>query len=351
MARRFTVPGIDELASRIPLDRFKPPVNLQVRRPPGMPPKVPPWFFREIAYFSYAIPIGGPVDGETTTQEDIFTVSVLTGAVRRITDDRSLPMMKSDRDPAWSPSRTSLAIHTGTDSGDPVRIVVIDRASGSVIQDLVPGHSPEWLDAGTILFLDVVDAGTDAARADVFCVDTATRSVSRITDVGVGGTIGSLSWHHSAGLALGYAEEGGSSPRYSIAVIPAAAVGMARSSGTPVPRAGLTFVTPAVTRAATPDWSPSGDRIAVSTWTDGSPSRVGVLSVATGSLDLVPGPSAAEPGLGDSGPVFSRDGRLLAFTRGQEDEWSEIWLHTIASGRNRQLTDDLRTRFKGALDW
>ena len=350
MARRFTVPGIDEVASRLPVDRFKPPVTIPIRRPPGVSSKLPPWFFREIAYFSYAIPTTGPVDGETTAQEDIFTVSVLTGTVRRITDDRSLAGMKSDRDPAWSPTHTSLAIHTAT-GGEESRIAVIDRAGGAVLQNLVPGHSPEWLDDDTILYLGIVDAGTEDARADVFCVDTATVTVTRITDVGIGGSIGSISWHPSAGLAVGYAEEAGPSPRYSVAVIPAAAVGMARSTGSPVVRAGFTFVTPAETLAATPDWSPSGDRIAVSTWTDGGAGRVGILTIATSSLDLVPGPGPAEPTLRDFGPVFSRDGRLLAFTRGEEDEWSEIWLHTIASGHNRQLTDDGRSRFKGSLDW
>ncbi|AXG14616.1 TolB family protein [Intrasporangium calvum] len=350
MVRRFTVPGIDEVASRLPVDRFKPSVTFPIRRPPGVSSKLPPWFFREIAYFSYAIPTTGPVDGETTAQEDIFTVSVLTGTVRRITDDRSLAEMKSDRDPAWSPTHTSLAIHTAT-GGEESRIAVIDRATGAVLQNLVPGHSPEWLDDDTILYLGIVEPGTEDARADVFCVDTATVTVTRITDVGLGGSIGSISWHPSAGLAVGYTEEAGPSPRYSIAVIPAAAVGMARSTGSPVVRAGFTFVTSAETLAATPDWSPSGDRIAVSTWTDGGPGRVGILTIATSSLDLVAGPGPAEPTLRDFGPVFSRDGRLLAFTRGEEDEWSEIWLHTIASGHHRQLTDDGRSRFKGSLDW
>lgn len=345
MADRLNVPGIDEIASRIPLDRLKPPLTIPVELSLQMLAKVCPCFFRDIAYCSYAITGGGPVDGETTPQEDIFTVSVLTGSVRRITDDRSLPFIKSDRDPAWSPSRKTLAIHSATPAS-PSTIVLLDSVTGAVTQSLVPGVSPEWLDAGTIFFLRYTDQ-----RADVFCVDTATLAVTQITDVGVGGSITQFSWHPSAGLALGYAEEGGTSPRYSIAVIPAAGVGMARSTGTPVPRLAFTFVTPPATRAAAPSWSPGGDQIAVSTWMDGSPSRVGILTVSSGSLDLVPGPSPAEPTLTDYGPVFSPDGRLLAFTRGEEDTWSEIWLHAIASGHNHQLTDDGRTRFKFSLDW
>lgn len=140
-------------------------------------------------------------------------------------------------------------------------------------------------------------------------------------------------------------------PRYSIAVIPAAAVSLARGTGTPLPRAAFNFVTPNATRASAPDWSPTGDRIAISTWTDGCPSRVGILTVATGSIDLVPGPGPAVPMLNDYGPAFSPDGGLIAFSRGEEDSWSEIWLYTIATRDNRQLTDDSQTRFKFSLDW
>jgi len=137
--------------------------------------------------------------------------------------------------------------------------------------------------------------------------------------------------------------------RWSVAVVPAAAVGAVRAGGPPVARSAFTYVTAPATRASTPAWSPTADRIAVSRWADGSPSRVAILTVATGVITPVPGPTPAT--LTDFGPVFSRDGRMLAFTRGDEDLWSEIWLYTIASGHLRQLTDDAQTRFKGGLDW
>lgn len=89
MAKQFIIPGIDEIASQIPLDWLGPQVSHSLTATLGVLAKLCPCLFRDIAYCSYAIPDGGPVDGETTTQEDIFTVSVLTGSVRRITDDRS----------------------------------------------------------------------------------------------------------------------------------------------------------------------------------------------------------------------------------------------------------------------
>jgi TolB protein len=188
-------------------------------------------------------------------------------------------------------------------------------------------------------------------RLDVFAVDIATLVIRRITDVGIGAQVAGMSWHPSAGLALGL-EEAGPPYRASVAVIPAAAVGAARApGGSPVPRSTFSIVTPSGTHASSPDWSPSADRIALATWTEGAPTRVAHLSVATGVLTHVPGPAAETPALNDHGPVFSRDGRLIAFTRGYEDEWTEIWLHHLASGHTRQLTDEGRTRFKGALDW
>jgi TolB protein len=343
MARTIGLPGPDEIASRIQLDK----VNL----PPGVKDRLerlPPFLQREIAFFSYSVTGAG---GETTSQEDIFAVSSLTHAIRRITDDRTLPIMKSDRDPAWSPSRASLAIHSasGDDSGTHLRLV--NPSTGVVTHTLVPGCCPEWLDETTLLYLDTVDAGTDAARHDVFTVDIASLAVRRLTDVGPGAQVAGMSWHPVAGLALGIAEPG-PPERSAIAVIPAAAIGAARAAGgSPVPRSAFSVVTPSAMHASSPDWSPSADRIALATWTPGAPSRVGYLDVATAAVTVVPGPDPETPALGDHGPAFSRDGRIIAFTRGYEDEWTEIWLHHIASGHNRQLTDEARTRFKGALDW
>jgi TolB protein len=323
----------------------------KVPRPvfPSLPTTIPlPDLLRRspaIAYFGYSVT---GYEGETGSQEDIFEVSSVTGTVHRITDDRTLPYFKSDRDPAWSPNRSRLAIHAASDLDPTSRLFVIARSTGAVVEALVPGVSPAWLDASTLLYLDTVDPGTDHARNDVFCLDIPSRTTRRITDVGVGADLSGFSWHATAGLALAYGSQ--ATDRYAVAVVPAASVGAARApGGVPVPGAAFGFVTGPALRAGAPDWSPTANRIALSTWTPGSPSRVGYLTVATGAVTLVPGP--AEAGLSDAGAVFSPDGASLAFTRGYEDEWTEIWLYAMRGRRLRQLTDDGRQRFKGALDW
>lgn len=299
-----------------------------------------------IAFFGYSIT---GYEGETTSQEDIFEVSPASGAVRRITDHRDLPVMRSDRDPAWSPDGSRLAIHAASTSDPTATLYLISRSAGVVVQALVDGHSPCWLNSNTLLFLDTVAAGTDEAHDEAFCVSRSTLAVTRLTDLGVGVDVTGLSWHPSGGLALAVSEP--AADRSGIAVVPAAAIGAARApSGTPIARSGLTMVTPPGLHAAAPDWSPDAARLALTTWQAGQPSRVGHWSVPSATLTTLPGP-AVEPELSDHGAVFSPDGASIAFARGLEDAWSEIWIYRLRGRRMRQLTDDSRQRFKGGLDW
>ncbi len=331
------------LATRLPAPVRQTAASLQTATLPRLDlPGMIRWP-ASIAFFGYS---QTGFDGDTTNQEDIFEVSPITGVIRRITDGRLSSVYTSDRDPAWSANRSRLAIHRGSEADPESRLVLISRSSGAVVDALgIQGHTPRWLDTGTLLFLNGIDE-----REEVFCVDLATRTVRRITDVGAGASVNSLSWHPSAGLALGVADD--AAGQYAVCVAPAAAVGAARAAGgSPIPRAGLTTVTGPTVQASSPDWSPTADRIAVTTWEAGTPSRVGYLTVATGAITLVP--PSADPALNDAGAVFSPDGATLAFTRGNEDEWSEIWLWTRARlrPRLRQLTDDSQGRFKGSLDW
>ncbi len=304
-------------------------------------------FAREIAFFGYS---QNGYDGDTEDQEDIFVASPLTGAVRRVVDDRGAAY-KSDRDPAWSPDRRSLATHYGTMTDPESRLRIVDAATGAVMHDLVKGYSPEWLDATTLLYLDSQMVRGRVSGPDVYAVDIATSRVRRITTIGRDAEVTGISWHPTAGLALGYAVHVPVDVS-AIAVVSAAAVAAARApGGTPVRRSALTPLTPG-TEVAGPDWSPSGDRIALTTWATGAPSRVGYLDVASGVVRLVPGPRlTGGPLLNDAGAVFGPDGRTIAFCRGNEDEWSEIWLYSVLTRRARRLTDDHEGRFKGGLDW
>lgn len=305
-----------------------------------------PWLRRirpdlcpEIAYFSWIAHPG--TGGESTYQEDVFAVDPRSGAVRRLTDDRTRPEFVSDRNPAWAPDRRSLAIHRGTAGQPGPDLVLISAADGATLRTLVSGGAPVWLDSGTLLFL--------AHQSDVWTVDLATLAKQRISDLGAGVSLNGLSWHSTAGLAIGWSEAG---VRDSIATVPAAAVAAARApGGAPVGPAGVTFVTGAEVYAASPDWSPAADRIALSTWSPGQPGRVGYLTLSSGSLTLQPGDPTPGTHLTDYGAVFSPDGRTLAWLRGYEDTWSEIWVADLPAGTTRRLTDDGQQRFKAGLDW
>lgn len=298
------------------------------------PPRTP---HPKIAYFSYSI---SGADGETTSQEDIFTVDPRVGHVHRVTDDRHNPVFVSDRDPAWSPDRKTLAIHRATSAAPESWLYLIAAGNGRTLRRLVAGISPEWMDEATLLYL--------GERGDVWTVDLDTLATCRITDLGADVQINGMSWHPTAGLAIGY-----SSPaRTSLATIPAATVAAARASGgSPVPPAGLTFVTDPAIKAVLPDWSPTADRLTLTSWQGpGLGSLVGYVTLSSGAVTMLFGPPSLAT-LADVGAVFSPDGDTIAFSREREDSWSEIWLHDLTSGISRRLTDDHETRFKGGLDW
>ena len=104
-----------------------------------------------------------------------------------------------------------------------------------------------------------------------------------------------------SGLALGWAQSG---VRDSIARVPAGAVVAARMpSGSPVAAAGVTFLTGTDVHAFSPDWSPAGDRVAVSTGEVGQPWRVGYLTVSSGAVTLLPGEPPPTTGLSDTGAI------------------------------------------------
>lgn len=96
--------------------------------------------------------------------------------------------------------------------------------------------------------------------------------------------------------------------------------------------------------AGLPGWSPTADRIALTTWQartapGESPSRIGYLDLPAGAVTGFPGDPTPGTTLSDSGAVFSPDDRTLAWVRGFEDSWTEIWLHSLVTGTTRRLTD------------
>ena len=91
----------------------------------------------EIVYFSYSLDPSVDVPG----QEDIFALDPESGALRRLTDDSSGLDFVSDRDPAWSPDRSVVAIHRVVSTEIP-HVVLLDAASGETVRQVGPGACP-----------------------------------------------------------------------------------------------------------------------------------------------------------------------------------------------------------------
>lgn len=320
----------------------------------------------QIAYFGWSF-------AEGTSQEDLFTVNPATGRIQRLTNDTKAKDFVSDRDPAWSPDRKLLAIHRASSTNTESTVYLLDGLSGRTLRELVPGVGPEWYDPTTVLFTRSTYVNDPAGEmmvggyGDVYAVDIDTLAVTRITDLsGDNGFVDTMSWNPDTGLAFGYSRfvpdsEGGTFTPSEVATIPAAAVTAALATTTPV-----TAVTPVIPNAATPDWSPSGDRLAYTTFTEvPNPDAPGytlligdtaVRDMASATTTMITDDATTSngiygPDVGTSGPVFSPGGTEVAYTRGYEDTWQEIWVAPASGGSERQLTDQGELWFKGGLDW
>jgi len=96
------------------------------------------------------------------------------------------------------------------------------------------------------------------------------------------------------------------------------------------------------------DWSSDGDLLAYGA-RDGAdaPVRVFVCTLSTGEARPVTEPEALSRG--DFRPVFSPDGRRLAFIRGDRTGLQDIFVVPVAGGRPERLTNSLHNI--AGLDW
>jgi hypothetical protein len=339
---------------------------------PGLEKKVrhlPPGQMKKhgIAYFGWCF-------DEGSSQEDIFVADPKTGAIVRVTDDSHNPVFTSDRDPAWSPDRKLLAIHRASEKDTDSRLHLLRASTGKTVKALVPGWCPEWYDDHTLLFLrggsgtDPV-TGEDFWWTDIHAVDVGTLAVTPVTDLAdVRASAGEMSWHPVAGLAFGLEEPSASVSPYYVVTVPAARVRDVLAGGPRITRAEMTVAIPDADR---PDWSPDGTRLVHNYFTQvpypdpsqcepGDPCTmlvgdIAVTELATGtSIPITSdGPDGTPYGdnYGGQSPVFSPDGTQVAFTKGNEDEWQEIWLSPSTHSAPVRLTDEGQLWFKGGLDW
>jgi Tol biopolymer transport system component/DNA-binding winged helix-turn-helix (wHTH) protein len=96
------------------------------------------------------------------------------------------------------------------------------------------------------------------------------------------------------------------------------------------------------------DWSPDGSLLAYGSIEDpGGPYRVFLCRLATGEITVLTDPVRSSRG--DLRPVFSPDGRRLAFVRGDATNLHDIYLIPIGGGEPERLTHSLHNI--GGLDW
>lgn len=324
-----------------------------------------------IAYFSYSIRTGG---GEVNSQEDIFAVAPATGKITRLTNDSGRQFV-SDRDPAWSPDRTRLAIFRD-DGVTGLRLAILDARTGRTLRTYGPGLAPDWVDATRIVYSLW---GPDYDRTDLWLLDTVSGATTKLTDAQQWEFYDSPSWHPTAGLVASLTtmveyvpppEEGDPYPVPSTvdAVTFTAADVVAAYSGGPLLTAAMRTAVTAdrdLGYVYEPAWSPDGSTLAMVSyrweWTAydeaGAPYTLPMSEIVlvpvngTGYTRVTNDTDELTTG-SDGSPVFSPDGTRLAWVRGYEDLWREIVVMDLATpGMWTTVGDERAVRFKGSLDW
>jgi Tol biopolymer transport system component len=96
------------------------------------------------------------------------------------------------------------------------------------------------------------------------------------------------------------------------------------------------------------DWSPDGNSLAlVDRNSSEEPFSVYMFSLNNGARRRLATPPPASPG--DSGPVFSPDGREIAFRRTESIGNNDLYIVSLSSGKPRRFTFD--QRFTSAHAW
>lgn len=292
----------------------------------------------EIVYFSYSMDASVDVPG----QEDIFAVDPESGAVRRLTDDSSGLEFVSDRDPRWSPDRTRVAIHRAVSDSAP-SVVVLDAVTGTTVAVVGEGVSPIWLDDERLAFVA-------PHRPNLVLTSTLAGEMSTLLELPEGAFVAGMDWHPEQGLAFGF-NDPGENPGM-VGVLSAPMVDQAITTQTPSGSDAVVLVGRIGAGTILPAWRPDGEALAVSvynpaTWSPDD-TQIGILDLAHRTYVPIPCP---RDGLINVSATWSPDGGSVAFCRGDEDRWSEIWRYEVATGSLRQVTDSEKARFIGSPDW
>lgn len=301
--------------------------------------------------------------GSGITLEDVFMVDSVSGALTPVAPDPDSSVVM----PAWSPDGTRIALCTSA-PGPHLTTKVLDR-SGAEQESFARGYWPQWYDSQTLLvyesfILTVNDVSI--VTAEFVAVHLPTATITQVTRFGPDLVIGSAHWHPTAGLALavrpGDADPGA---QERIMIATATRVQDAIDGGAPVAASDLTVLEPFGPGAVCfqPSWSPDGARLAFACRAVASPvtglSDIAVLDLATGNARVLHahGDPLPEPPLpagqvvDDYSPVFSPDGRMIAWNHGYYGDWREVWVMAADGTAKRQLTQFGRQWVVASLDW
>ena len=203
----------------------------------------------------------------------------------------------SPRQPTWSPDGRRIAfIGRSTNSiRDCVYVVNVDGSGATpitTVTDSITDMDVDWSPDGRHL----VFTRLDSSRTRVFVVDPDGRNLAQLTSLP-----SSMPRWSPDGKQIAF------SVRSSAFAFPEIAVMNADGSG-------IRTLTANDTEDGTPDWSPDGAHLVYYGWREGRP-RLFVINV-DGTGDRLLSTDVPADHLYDGDPAWSRDGTLIAFSRG-----------------------------------
>ena len=245
--------------------------------------------------------------------------------------------------PAWSPDGTHIAFaaQLGTlDEDQRLTEIYVMRADGTDVRRLTTNESvdgsPSWSpDGERIAFTRITEPGSASARSGIVVMDADGGKEVQLTQAELPSVDASPAWSPD-GTEIAFTRA-------------------APAAGSERPRVGIYAVSPEggeprklADDAFDSDWSPDGTQIAFTSFRDrfgqmcfhecGISGEIYVLDVESGETERL-----TESEANDSSPVWSPDGRLIAFTSDRSDpeaHENEIYVMTAAGDDVRRITNN-----------
>ena len=266
----------------------------------------------KIAYASYP---------RADALEEIYTVNP-DGTGRTRLTFRPTGEIQSSVAPSVSPDGTRIAFHRYNADTEISDIVIIDAATGAELDAFAaPAGSnyawPSWSPDSNYLLLIKND--------DVAVLDIAAATVTKITN--------NAAWESEpewspGGSQIAYGREVGGYGKVFVADIDPTTFALTNITNVTGP--GTVF------NDGTPKWHPTQDKIVLNRYKAGwGGSEIFVENLATGTQKRHTNNSVY-----DSMPAYSPDGMFFVYSRGPEDEDSELIKQNVATGSKTIITSN-----------